>query len=112
VGAVTRNFTVEQGTSFSAAWHIKIDGEDLDPAAGWQARSQVRLKKTSEDVLHEFDAVVVGSVVQLSVSPDVSSAWSWRRGVYDVELYSDVEPPRVMRVVQGVVTVNAEVTRP
>lgn len=111
MGAVTRNLQIEQGTTWSATWQIKLDGAFLDPDAGWQARSQVRAKKTDAAVLHEFDAKVIGSMVYLSVLPDVSSAWTWRRGVYDIEIYDNGAPSRVVRVVQGTINVSAEITR-
>jgi hypothetical protein len=111
VGAVTRNLTIEQGTTWQQAWRIQLDGVDLDEAAGWQARSQVRAKKVDPAVLHEFTARVVGSVVQLSATADESSAWAWRRGVYDVELADQSTPPRVVRVVQGTISISPEVTR-
>lgn len=111
MGAVSRDLTIEQGVTWQAAWQIALDGAPLDPDAGWSARSQVRKKNSDPTVLHEFTANVVGSVVQLSVLPDESSAWVWRRGVYDVELFDDASPPRVVRIVQGSITVSPEVTR-
>lgn len=111
MGAITRDLQIEQGVTWGVAWHVRLDGVDLDPDGGWQARSQVRAKKADPLVLHEFDAVIVNSTVYLSVTPDVSSAWTWRRGVYDVEIYDTSVPPRVVRLVEGSVGVSAEVTR-
>lgn len=111
MGAVQRDLTIEQGVSWSAAWTVHLDGAELDPAVGWAARSQVRAKTRSTEVLHEFTATVSDSVVQLSVLPSESSAWTWRRGTYDVEIFDTSSPPRVVRVVQGTVDVNPEVTR-
>jgi hypothetical protein len=108
MAAVSKDLAIEQGVTWAAAWHVKLDGEDLDPEAGWQARAQVR-KNAAGSVLHEFTCSVVGSVVQVSVTAAESSAWSWRRGVYDVELFS--VDGRVIRVVQGAVSVSPEVTR-
>lgn len=107
--AVHRDLTIEQGVTWSTAWQIRLDGEDLDE--GWQARAQVRATRAAADVLHEFDVTVVGSVVGLSVPADESSAWLWRRGVFDVEIFDGSVPPRVVRIVEGSVVVRAEVTR-
>lgn len=111
MGAVSRDLVVEQGTTWSAAWQVKLDGVDLAAGDGWQARAQVRASKASPDVLHVFTAEVVGSIVRLSVLPDDSSAWLWRRGVYDLEIFDTSTPARVVRVVEGSVLVNPEVTR-
>jgi len=109
--AVHRDLVIEQGVTWSTAWHVQLDGVDLDPADGWAARSQVRAKTADPTVLHEFTANLTNSVVQLSVEPEDSSAWSWRRGVYDVEIFDASAEPRVVRIVQGAVTVSPEVTR-
>lgn len=111
MGAVKRDLLVEQGTTWSTAWTVKLDGTDLDPADGWQARSQVRAKITDTAVLHQFTTDVVGATVQISVLPDESSAWTWSRGVYDVEIYDTEDPPRVIRIIQGGIKVDPEVTR-
>lgn len=111
MGAVTRNLVIEQGVTWSAAWAVQLDGADLADADGWQARSQVRAVKTSGEVLHEFACSVTGSVVAVSVLPEDSSAWAWRYGVYDVEIFDASDPPRVVRIVEGSVVVDAEVTR-
>jgi hypothetical protein len=111
MGAVQRDLVIEQGVTWSAAWHVQLDGVDLDPTAGWAARSQIRAKITDTDVLHQFTANITGSVVQISVEPEESSAWVWRRGVYDVEIFDTAVEPRVVRIVQGAITVSPEVTR-
>lgn len=108
MAAVDKDLAIEQGVTWSAAWHVKLDGDDLDPEAGWQARSQVR-KNVVGPVLHDFTCSIAGSVVQLSVTAAESSLWLWRRGVYDVEVFDTAG--RVVRVVQGAVSVSPEVTR-
>jgi hypothetical protein len=109
--AVRRNLTIEQGATWSTSWQVHLDGADLDPTDGWQARSQIRAKIADTLVLHEFTTNVVDSVVQLSVQPAESSLWTWRRGVFDVELFDTSTPSRVVRIVEGSVTVLPEVTR-
>jgi hypothetical protein len=111
MGAAKRDLLIEQGVTWSTAWSVTLDGVALDPADGWQARSQVRAKITDTAVLHQFTTNLTGSVVQLSVQPDESSAWTWRRGVFDVEIFDGEDPSRVIRIVQGTVNVSPEVTR-
>lgn len=97
---------IPQGTTWSQSW--KVTGYDLTDAT-WQARSQVRCHARSDEVLHDFTATLAGDVVTVAVDPDESSVWSWRDGVYDVEIHSD--DGRVLRVAQGTVSVSPEVTR-
>lgn len=107
--AVATKLKIPQGATWAHGWIVNYNGAPID--ATWAARSQVRKTVTSSTVLHEFTASVTpeGAVV-LAVEPDESSAWTWREGVYDVE----VESPDgiVLRVVDASsVTVSPEVTR-
>jgi hypothetical protein len=106
--AVKTKLTIEQGTTWSHGWAVTFNGAPIDET--WTARSQVRKPITSADVLHAFAASVTaeGAVV-IAVEPDESSAWTWRDGVYDVEVESS--DGVVLRVAYGAVAVSAEVTR-
>ncbi len=111
---VNTRLVIQQGTSWAISWPITDEsGEPLD-LSGFTVRAQVRASKEAGDVLHEFsteagNAAAEQSSVTLSLSPAVSSAWSWRNGVYDVEL---TDPSgRVARIAEGSVVVSPEVTR-
>lgn len=102
---------IPQGATWEMHWPIQnTDKSDAD-LSGWDARSQVRASRSDDTVLHEFDASVSGSDVVLKVSAAESSAWDWRQGVYDVELFKDEAVVRVVRVTQGTITVDLETTR-
>lgn len=105
---------IEQGTTWTRRWRI------TDPATStprdlteWTARAQIRAQIADSTPLFEFagDGITCDSdgYVTLTVTPVQSSAWTWRDGVFDVEL---VDPTgRVTRISQGAVRVSAEVTR-
>lgn len=108
------NLTIPQGTTWGVAWPIvDTEGRSVD-LTGWSARSQVRSDVRTEDVLHEWSseagtAELDNSYVTLRVAPEVSTDWTWRDGVYDVELTS---PDHVVyRVAEGRISVSPEVTR-
>lgn len=101
---------IPQGTTWAHSW--AVTGVDLTGA--WTAHSQVRERASAEAVLHEFTATVTdqsadGAVVTLSVTPVESSAWTWRGGVFDVELHGP--DGTVYRIAAGSVRVDPEVTR-
>lgn len=106
--ALKSDLTIEQGTTWSHGWAVTYNGDPIDDT--WDARSQIRKTIETVSTLHEFAASVNpdGSVV-IAVDPDDSSDWTWRGGVYDVE----VESPDgvVLRVAQGKIKVIPEVTR-
>ena len=101
---------IPQGTTWAHAW--RVSGVDFTDAT-WHAESQIRHHVDSHDVLHDFktsDTITFeGGVVLITLTPATTSAWTWHRGVYDVEIHSD--DGRVYRVAQGPVTLLPEVTR-
>jgi len=105
--------TIPQGTSWGIAWPILDDGEPAD-LTGWTVLAQVRETAESAEVLHEWgtlraNATVSGGQVTLYVQPTDSATWTWRRGVYDVELTAP--DGTVYRISEGPVYVSPEVTR-
>lgn len=110
--ALQRDFIIEQGTSWAHAFQVKVDGTPI--GAGWTVRSQVRERASSPVVLHEWstaagNAAVVASAVQLTITPAQSTAWTWSRAVYDVEVTSPAGA--TYRVAGGRIVVSPEVTR-
>lgn len=105
--------TIPQGTSWGIAWPILQDGEPAD-LTNWTVLAQVRDTAESADVLHEWGSLranvsTENGRVTLFVAPADSAAWTWRRGVYDVEL---TDPNGVVyRISEGPVYVSPEVTR-
>lgn len=107
--ALKLDLTIEQGSTYSHGWLVTFNGDAIDET--WSARGQIREKVAAEDVLHEFEPTVNadGSVV-VGVDADVSSAWDWRRGVYDIEVVNPDESI-VLRISEGKVSIDPEVTR-
>lgn len=111
---VNTRLVIQQGTSWAISWPITDEHGDPLDLAGFTVACQIRPSKDSGEVLHEFTpeagtATVSQSYVTLAVDPAVSSTWSWRGGVYDVEL---TDPSgRVARIAEGTVVVSPEVTR-
>lgn len=106
---------VRQGSSFVVRWPVTtVDGTPIDVST-WTVRAQARPRVSSSTVLYEWNtaaqnaAATADGYVVLTVPPATSSAWTWRRAVYDVEL---VDPAgNVTRVDAGKLTVEREVTR-
>lgn len=107
--ATETDLRIEQGTDWSHGWAVTVEGDAID--ATWTARAQVRKSRlVTSELLHEFAAEVTaeGAVV-LAVTPAESSAWDWTSGQYDVEI-TNADESLTLRVAQGRVTVNREVT--
>lgn len=111
------NLLIEQGSSFRVLWPIlDQDGEQAN-LTGYTVKAQVRESVGSPNVLYEWstqeaNAGVDGTGVFLIVTPAESTAWTWTRGVYDVEITAPVDQDStVYRIAQGYVTVSPEVTR-
>ncbi|WP_372663581.1 hypothetical protein [Amycolatopsis kentuckyensis] len=105
--------TIPQGTSWGISWPVTENGEAAAIDA-WTVKAQIRSTPTSPTVLHEWsteagNATTEGSAVTLLLNPASSTAWTWKRGVYDVELISP--DGTVYRIAEGAVYVSPEVTR-
>lgn len=108
------DFEIEQGASFALTWPVLQNGEPMD-LTGYTVRSQVRKAAGDAALLHEFsnaegNAAADSRGITISVAPAESSAWTWKHGVYDVELVSP-NATTVVRVAEGRITVSPEVTR-
>lgn len=91
---------------------INPDGTAAD-LTGWEPRAQVRKNVKDSTVLYEWsvddgNASIEESNVILTVPAPVSSAWTWRQGAYDVEVFNGTQ---VVRLTQGTIRVDPEVTR-
>lgn len=107
--ALKSDLTIEQGTTWSHGWAVTYNGTAID--ATWTARGQIRERVSSTAVLYDLEPTVNadGSVV-IGVDPATSSAWTWRSGVYDIEVVND-DGSVVLRIAEGRVSVAREVTR-
>ena len=111
----TDSLVIPQGSTWGMKWPVvEVDGVTPYDLTGWSPRAQVRPSQKSATVLHEWSAAlgnaeVDGHHVVLRVTPDESSSWEWSRGDFDIEL-TNVDG-RVVRITQGQVRVDREVTR-
>lgn len=107
--SVRYDITVRQGATYELT--IPVQDSDGDPITltGYTVAGQVRETHAADTVLHELVPSIEGSDVVVNISAATSSEWSWRYGVYDIELTSP--DSKVTRLVEGSVTVSPEVTR-
>ena len=121
------DFTVTQGEDFFLTMFWKTQpGEcctgqvaEITPVdlTGYSLRMQIRPSPGSTTLYHEANEAnqrlvkVSPEIGQfaLYVSAAESSAWTWRRGVYDLEM-THVASGLVTRLLEGAVTVSPEVT--
>lgn len=107
--AVETPLTIEQGADFARGWLVRFNGAAIDDT--WTARSQIRPRPGSDQLLHEFAASVNpdGSVV-IAADATESAAWAFANGHYDVKVTSS-DGQTVLRVAMGPVFVRLQVTR-
>jgi hypothetical protein len=107
------HLSIPRRTTWIYGWPIFRNGQPLD-MTDWTVWSQVRATLDSPDVLHEWstaneNVAVGGGILALRVDPDVSQAWGWTEGVYDVEAVSPLG--ETLYVSSGSVFVGPRVTR-
>lgn len=105
------NFDMPQGATFPAVLTWKIDGSPVD-LTSYSARMDVRKRPQSDVILAltEGSGITLGGsagTITLDVSAEDTAAITPGQYVYDLELYNG---DYVKRLIQGTVSVSAEVT--
>lgn len=111
---VESSLVIRRGVTWEVYWSVfnpDGSGTPLD-LTGWTGRAQIRAWYGATEALFEWpedgeiECTPTGRVY-LRVSPAQSSAWSWDRGVFGVEI-EDAED-NVIALAQGPVLVVPEV---
>lgn len=74
----------------------------------------VRANKNDSAVLADLGSYATINVpnrqVTLAIPANVSSAFTWSQGLYDLELKHSTDPAKTVRILQGTITADSEVT--
>lgn len=114
--AAVRDFTIEQGATFSQ--DIVWRDSDNTPVnlTGYTARMQARRSKTAEDVAVDLSTqnggIVLGGNtgrITLKISAAITGTYTWPRAYYDLEVVSP--DGNVRRLLQGELNLSVGVTR-
>lgn len=108
--ALTFHLTIDQGSNYQLTIPV-LDGTSPVTVTGWTATGQIRADPRSTTVLYELDLTATGTNVVLQIPGEDSSEWTWRTGRYDVELVSS-NGLVATRLIEGLVVVRPEITRP
>lgn len=113
--ALPLDLVIEAGSTWSHGIYPTVNGQPLLEDS-WTAKAQVRAHLSSDEVLFEWStaagnaSISAGKAVILTVSAEVSSAWPWKAGLYDLEV-SSPDGSITHRIAQGKVSVLSEITR-
>lgn len=102
---------IDQGSDFTAEMTLESDNGEAMNLTGFTVYSQFR-KSFGSTIGHSFNTNIVNEtagVITLSLTGIYSSGIRPGRYLYDVEIVSI--DGRKTRVVEGIVTINPEITR-
>lgn len=108
--AQVQNIYIDQGTTFSFTIAVSDQYGDLKDLSDYTAASQMRKSfytNTSIDFTADISSPLDGEVT-ISLTAEETSAIKAGRYVYDIEINSTEE---TVRVLEGIVVVNPEVTK-
>lgn len=108
---------IEQGATWTLDISVTDDNGDAIDLTGYTARMSIRRDADDSTALIELTtangrisiAALTGIVTLVLTAAETAAITTWTRGVYDLELVSAIGT--VTRLIQGAVTVLAEVTR-
>lgn len=114
--AATVNLVIEQGTDFSHIVGLTNADGSVFVLTSYDARMQIRPTVASSTITYELtvsngriEVNGVAGQLRLNIPSAVTSAMTWRSGVYDLEIISSTGV--VTRIMQGNATLSLEVTR-
>tara|TARA_A100001201_G_scaffold139195_1_gene130885 strand:- start:56 stop:388 length:333 start_codon:yes stop_codon:yes gene_type:complete len=109
--AARADIIIDQGTTFETVVTVTNDDGDVVDLTNYEAASQIRKHHTSSSVTATFVITNGGTNGQLTLTLSSSATGGIESGryVYDVEVTTAAGV--VSRVVEGIVTVNPQVTR-
>lgn len=115
-GTTKVNMYIPQGSTYGHRFLYRQESDDAIIALNdYEARLHIRDKVTSASTLFEATTddyiTITGSqgIVYLEIPSAITTAWTWTKGVYDLEIISPTG--KVSRIAQGNVKVDPEVTR-
>lgn len=116
MAAAAYDFVIEQGATLDKTFVWKDSTGTVIPLPDYTARMQIRQTAKSSDVLLELSTLngriiitALSGSIRLLVPASITSAITWQRGKYDLELVSSTGV--VTRLLYGDVEVSTEVTR-
>lgn len=109
-----KDLTFRQGSTYTHDFYYTDEAGSPVNLTGYDARMQIREYAEAGDALYDSDPshfLVDGAngKVTLTIPAAITEAWAFRRGVYDIELYT--AGGTVLPLVQGKVKVEPEITR-
>jgi len=107
-----QNLFIDQGTTYSVNVTAKYTNGDIIDLTGYTANSMIRKHYTSTNST-AFTATVanaVNGIVNLFLTANATANLTSGRYVYDCEI-SETSSGSVTRIVEGIVTINPQVTR-
>jgi hypothetical protein len=105
------NLVIDQGTTYNTQFTITDANSVGINFYGYTGASQIRKHYSSNSSTSFTVALANTGVVSLSMNAAVTGAITAGRYVYDVEVTNVASANAVSRLVQGIVTVNPQVTR-
>lgn len=108
--AIKSNLIIDQGTDYTTVIQIKDENDEPVDISGYAANAVIRKAFSSSNSV-AFSAVVNGSngTITLSLSANTSANLTAGRYLYDV-VTTDILA-RKARIIEGILTINASVTR-
>jgi len=98
-------------TGHSGRMQIKSNFADKNPIIYATLSSSLLPDGTGLNFEGQYgDKPLASGSIGIYISAASSSLFNFSKGKYDLELYSDSEYPVVTRVIEGIVTINRQVT--
>lgn len=104
------NLSIDQGATFSVDFVVNTSDGDTADLTDYTGAGQIRKTYTSNSATSFAISLFANGTVRASLTANQTGSLTEARYVYDVEL-TDTTDGVVTRIVEGVATINPQVTR-
>lgn len=121
MSAARDNIILEKGATYKKTYLYRDSNNVPIPLTNYEARMQIREYTESTNTLVDLtsspaagitlEANVETGRIDIRIGADVTDVLDFVTGVYDLELYDPIDPTEVIRLVEGSVSLNKQVTR-
>ena len=119
--AVKDHLSIERGATYRKTYlYVDSDGNAISLAA-YEGRMQIRETVDSTTAIVSLTSDPAAGItieldgetgrVDIEIAADVTEDFTFNFAVFDLELYDPIDTTEVIRLVEGLVTLNKDVTR-
>jgi hypothetical protein len=117
-----KDIVIPRGSTVKKGWPVRTADEQPAALGTFSARGMIRDAVTEQLYVNLPPITTFGAnagmyvdvekhMIVLYIPASVSEGWTWKNGIYDIEMFNAETPPLVIRAIQGRIRLSKDMTR-